>query len=193
MSSRQERTEAKQRHKLKAIIIALVIVLIMLIGVIGWGLSHQLNKRNKIDTQESASPVQKHTVANSNHEKSRRSSSSIESNDSEMNNEITSVQNSVTDESQEVNAYGHSVEVNQQDNTGIAESDRQRNEDLENLDYIVTAPLTYEQKTIQMKAWGFSFTPAPPSENLVIWGRDVRSNTGSIGIVHPDGSVEKVN
>lgn len=57
MSSRQERTEAKQRHKLKVIIIALVIVLIMLIGVIGWGLSHQLNKSNKIDSASSKSNV----------------------------------------------------------------------------------------------------------------------------------------
>ena len=57
MSSRQERTEAKQRHKLKAIIIALVIVLVMLIGGIGWGLSHQLNKSNKIESTSSMSNV----------------------------------------------------------------------------------------------------------------------------------------
>lgn len=192
MSSRQERAKEQQQHKrFKNRIIVIVVAILVIISSIF--VFHQLNKQNKIDARESASPVQKHTVANNNNEKSRSSSSSIESNDSEMNNEITSVQNSVADESQEVNAYGHLVEENQQDNTGIAESDRQRNEDLENLDYIVTAPLTYEQKMIQMKAWGFSFTPAPPSENLVIWGRDVRSSTGSIGIIYPDGSVEKVN
>ena len=192
MSSRQERAKEQQHYKkVKNMIVITIIAALIIIG--GVVVFHQLNKQNKIDAQESASLVQKHRVANNNHEKSRSSSSSIESNDSEMNNEITSVQNSVADESQEVNAYGHLVEENQQDNTGIAESDRQRNEDLENLDYIVTAPLTYEQKMIQMKAWGFSFTPAPPSENLVIWGRDVRSSTGSIGIIHPDGSVEEAN
>lgn len=57
MSSRQEGTEAKQRHKLKAIIIALVIVLIMLISGIGWGISHQLNKSNKIESASSMSNV----------------------------------------------------------------------------------------------------------------------------------------
>ena len=192
MSSRYERAKEQQPYKkVKNRIVITIIAALIIIG--GEVVFHQLNKQNKIDTQESASPVQKHTVANNNNEKSRSSSSSIESNDSEMNNEITSVQNSVADESQEVNAYGHLVEENQQDNTDIAESDRQRNEDLENLDYIVTAPLTYEQKMIQMKAWGFSFTPAPPSENLVIWGRDVMPSTGSIGIVYPDGSVEKAN
>ena len=192
MSSRQERAKEQQQHKRfnNRIIVIVVAILVIISSIFVF---HQLNKQNKIDARESASPVQKHTVANNNNEKSRSSSSSIESNDSEMNNEITSVQNSVADESQEVNAYGHLVEENQQDNTGIAESDRQRNEDLENLDYIVTAPLTYEQKMIQMKAWGFSFTPAPPSENLVIWGCDVRPSTGSIGIVYPDGSVEKAN
>ncbi|WP_258088024.1 hypothetical protein [Weissella fangxianensis] len=57
MSSRQERTEAKQRHKIKAIIIAFVIVLIMLICGIGWGLSHQLNKSNKMESASSMSNV----------------------------------------------------------------------------------------------------------------------------------------
>lgn len=132
-------------------------------------------------------------MPNNSHEETNSSSSSEDSNDEDTANEITSSQNEVTEESQEVNAYGHSVEESQQDNADIAESDRQRNEDLENLDYIVTAPLTYEQKMIQMKAWGFSFMPAPPSENLVIWGRDVRSSTGSIGIIYPDGRVEKAN
>lgn len=194
MSSRQERAKEQQQHKRfnNRIIVIVVAILVIISSIFVF---HQLNKQNKIDARESASPVQKHTVANNNHEESRSSSLGVAShgNEVEAGNEITSVQDGATDESQEVNAYGHSVEENQQDNTGIAESNRQRNEDLENLDYIVTAPLTYEQKMIQMKAWGFSFTPAPPSENLVIWGRDVRSSTGSIGIIYPDGSVEKVN
>lgn len=191
MSSRQERAKEEQQHKkFKNRVIVIVIFMLVVIssGVFTY---HQLNKQNKIDTRETTSPIKKHAVVNDKHEESNVSSSSIESNDGETTNEVTSSQSDVAERNQEVNAYGHSVEDNQQDNTGIAESDRQRNEDLENLDYIVTAPLTYEQKMIQMKSWGFSFTPAPPSKKLVIWGHDVRSSTGSIGIIYQDGSVEK--
>lgn len=191
MTSRQERAEEKQRHKKLKNRVIVIIILILVVTSGGVCTYHQLNKQNKIDTQETASPIKKHAVVNDKHEESNVSPSSSVSNDSEVADEATSSQSGVTEENQEVNAYGHSVKDNQQDNTGIAESDRQRNEDLENLDYIVTAPLTYEQKMTQMESWGFSFTPAPPSKKLVIWGHDVRSSTGSIGIIYPDGSVEK--
>ncbi|WPQ68535.1 hypothetical protein [Weissella paramesenteroides] len=191
MTSRQERAKEQQQHKkFKNRVIVIVIFMLVVISS-GVFTFHQLNKQNKIYTRETTSPIKKHAVVKDKHEESNVSPSSSVSNDSEVADEVTSSQSGVTEENQEVNAYGHSVKDNQQDNTGIAESDRQRNEDLENLDYIVTAPLTYEQKMTQMESWGFSFTPAPPSKKLVIWGQDVRSSTVSIGIIYPDGSVEK--
>ena len=57
MTSRQERTEKKQRHKTTTIIITLVIVLILLVGGVGWGVSHQLNKADKIEPAKSSSSI----------------------------------------------------------------------------------------------------------------------------------------
>lgn len=57
MTSRQERTEKKQRHKTMTIIITLVIVSILLVGGVGWGVSHQLNKDDKIEPAKTSSSV----------------------------------------------------------------------------------------------------------------------------------------
>src|SRR5699024_10431998 len=101
MSSRQERAKEQQQHKRfnNRIIVIVVAILVIISSIFVF---HQLNKQNKIDARESASPVQKHTVANNNHEESRSSSLGVAShgNEVEAGNEITSVQDGATDESQ---------------------------------------------------------------------------------------------
>lgn len=200
MSSRQERTEEQQHSKrVRKLIIAIIIGLVIIIGG-GVFAFYQLNKQDKIDTQiTSVSPVKKHkrdsTDASSDSESEMTSSISSSSGDSGVSDssvESSSEQSSADDEYY-VNAYGHTIKKGEQDNTGIAIRDRERNVDLKNLDYIITAPLTYKQKMIQMKAWGFSFTPSPPSKDLYIWGRDTSSSTGAIGVIHTDGTVTKIN
>ncbi|MFC6178671.1 hypothetical protein ACFQGR_04630 [Weissella sagaensis] len=199
MTSRQERAEEKRHHKkLKNRVIVIIIVLVIIIG--GVFTFNQLNKQDKIDTQVSTSPVEKHKkgmTSKSESKDSSISSSSVENDvnsNSDTTNETKSSQSETDEDSQYyVNAYGHTIKKGEQDNTGIAERNRNRDVDLKNLDYIVTAPLTYEQKMIQMKSWGFSFTPAPSSKDLYIWGRDASSSMGAIGIIHTDGSVEKIN
>lgn len=57
MTSRQERAEKKQRHKTTVIMITLVIILILLVGGVGWGVSHQLNKDDKIEPASSSSSI----------------------------------------------------------------------------------------------------------------------------------------
>ncbi|HAT55080.1 MAG TPA: hypothetical protein DCW31_07575 [Lactobacillus sp.] len=89
------------------------------------------------------------------------------------------------------NAYGHSVVNGQQDNTGEAKRDREHNVDVQNLEYLIRSNLSYNQKMTQMKAWGFTFTSAPPSKIMTIWGRDTSTSSGPIGFIQPDGTIEK--
>ena len=78
MTSRQERAEKKQRHKTTVIMITLVIILILLVGGVGWGVSHQLNKDDKIEPASSSSSI------------SSRSSVISESTSSVIDNESSS-------------------------------------------------------------------------------------------------------
>lgn len=186
MGRRQERSDGNNNFRNFIITISLFLVIIVLGG--GTFAFYELNKTEKIDTQEELSPVKKHaqSAVSSSDKTSSFSSSSIDTNaPAESTSELSS-----SDEYY-VNAYGHTIKKGEQDSTGMAVRNRERNVDQKNLDYIMTSSLTYEQKIIQMKAWGFSFTPNTPSDTQTIWGRDTSTETGPLGTIYPDGTVTK--
>ena len=84
MTSRQERAEEKQRHKFRTIIIALVTVLILLVAGVGCGVSHQLNKDDKIEPAKSSSSISAITSSIS---ESKNTSSAIDSESSSVDTE----------------------------------------------------------------------------------------------------------
>lgn len=78
------------------------------------------------------------------------------------------------------NAYGHTLKKGETDNTGIAQNDRDRNIDIENVKYLVTSNLNRDDKLKQIQAWGLSLTPMYPSKNVSIWTRDKKTSIGKI-------------
>lgn len=84
MTSRQERAEKKQRHKTTVIMITLVIILILLVGGVGWGVSHQLNKDDKIEPAKSSSSISATTSVIS---ESESTSSAVDSESSSVDTE----------------------------------------------------------------------------------------------------------
>ena len=89
MGTRQERAEEKQRHKTRTIVIAVVIVLLLLVGGVGWGVSHQLNKGDKIEPDKSSSSISSKSSAASQGESSEVESSSSSVIDGESSSEVT--------------------------------------------------------------------------------------------------------
>ncbi|APS41275.1 hypothetical protein FOL01_0416 [Weissella jogaejeotgali] len=96
MTSRQERAEKKQRNKTMTIIITLVIVLILLVGGVGWGVSHQLNKDDKIEPSKSSSSISATTSVIS---ESESTSSAVDSESSSVDTESSVDSSEDTDSS----------------------------------------------------------------------------------------------
>ncbi|ADG41037.1 hypothetical protein LGMK_04665 [Leuconostoc sp. C2] len=64
--------------------------------------------------------------------------------------------------------------------TRIAQNDRDRNIDIENIKYLVTSNLKRDDKLKQIQAWGLSLAPMYPSKNVSIWTRDKKTSIGKI-------------
>ncbi|MGK4017703.1 hypothetical protein AB0Y21_05430 [Weissella paramesenteroides] len=96
MSSRRERADKQQHHKrTKNLIISIILGLVIMIygSIFAF---HQLNKQDKIDTQVVSSPLKENKKTTDSNidskESSNLSSSSIDSSDSEISNDVTSSQ-----------------------------------------------------------------------------------------------------
>lgn len=131
---------------------------------------------NKSDKIEKATSIKRYSnTTESTNKQELSSSSSIVASSSPSEPSVATNTNDTYS-----NAYGHTLKKGETDNTGIAQNDRDRNIDIENVKYLVTSNLNRDDKLKQIQAWGLSLTPMYPSKNNSIWARDKKTDIGKI-------------